>query len=54
MHANDLKQEIEKNSEESPVILKGIDFSIYGKNTFHHEGDWKQGQRILWKKGKTN
>ena len=52
MHANDLKLEFESYNKESRTILKGIDFSIYGKKSMLHEGDWKQGQRVVWKKAK--
>jgi len=49
-HANDLLNELEKYHKESETNLKGIDFSIYGKDGLYHEGDWKQGQLIVWKK----
>ena len=51
---NDLLQELEKHTSTSKTILKGIDFSIYGKNTFYYEGDWKHGQRIVWKNNNYN
>ncbi len=51
---NDLLKELEKHTIESRTILKGIDFSIYGKNTFYYEGDWKHGQRIVWKNNNHN
>ena len=47
-----LKLEFESYNKESRTILKGIDFSIYGKKSMLHEGDWKQGQRVVWKKAK--
>lgn len=45
---NDLLQELEKHSKTSKTLLKGLDFSIYGKNTFFYEGDWKHGQKVVW------
>ena len=51
---HDLLQELEKYTQTSKTILKGIDFSIYGKNTFYYEGDWKHGQRIVWKNNNYN
>lgn len=51
---NDLLQELEKHSKTSKIILKGLDFSIYGKNTFFYEGDWKHGQKVVWKSNSHN
>lgn len=49
IHSNDLLIELEKYTKEAKTLLKGLDFSIYGNLSSTHEGDWKQGQRILWK-----
>lgn len=51
-HVNDLMEELKKHTKESDVILRGIDFSLYGNLSSRHEGDWKQGQQILWQKNK--
>lgn len=53
MRANDLSLELEKHNKKSPVILKGLDFSLYGKPEYTHIGDWKQEQRIVWPSKKT-
>lgn len=52
VHVNDLMVELEKYTQESKTLLKGLDFSLYGNLSSRHEGDWKQGQRILFEKDK--
>lgn len=49
MGNNKLENEIREVCEESDIILKGIDFSVYGNNGQTHEGDWRFEQRVLWK-----
>ena len=51
MNFNDLRREIEKNNEKVDILLKGIDFSKYGKTGQSYSGDWQNEQYVFWKKG---
>ena len=54
IHSNDLEEEILIHTKNSPIILKGINFSSYNNNSFSYNGDWEGKQNILWKKNYFN